>query len=58
MIEALHASRADVQEIQTAKCLKRGSFKQREYIEKISINDDMPMVEHYLANPDRYPEVV
>lgn len=35
---------------------KMGGFEDRQYVETITIPDDDPWVEYYVANPERYHE--
>ncbi len=40
-----------------AKNEKVGAFALRVYIETVTVSDDSPWLERYLASPDKYPEV-
>ena len=40
-----------------AKIARMGAFKARHYVETVSVEDDSPWLERYLASPNKYPEV-
>lgn len=58
LAEALNANKAEIADIQAAKRTKAGSFKERLFIETVEVADNNPWIKHYLANSDRYPEVI
>ena len=57
LAKALGIDKNQIAELQSAKCEKAGSFVQRLYVETAEVPDDNPWIGHYLANPDRYPEI-
>ena len=48
---------AEILETKAAKIDEFGAFKNRTYIETVQISEDDPWIDHYLASPDKYPEV-
>jgi predicted house-cleaning noncanonical NTP pyrophosphatase (MazG superfamily) len=55
---ALGTDAATIAEIQTAKREKAGSFRDRQFVETVEVNESDPWVEYYVANASRYPEVL
>lgn len=57
MAEVLGAEKAEVVQIQTTKRDKAGSFKDRLFVETVEVSEGSVWITHYLASPDRYPEI-
>ena len=57
LVEALGSSKEEIQEIQKKKNDKAGSFKKRLYIKHVETQPDSDWVDHYLASPEKYPEI-
>jgi predicted house-cleaning noncanonical NTP pyrophosphatase (MazG superfamily) len=57
IVEAIGASKDDVAKAQAKKNAKAGSFKEKLYIENVTVPDDNEWIDYYLKNSDRYPEV-
>lgn len=51
-------SRNDLRQKREAKNAKAGAFKNRDFIETITLPDDNRWVEYYAGQPDRFPEVL
>lgn len=50
-------SRQQIDERQASKRERFGSFTAGLYVETVTLDETLPHIAHYLANPDRYPEV-
>lgn len=58
LAEALGTDAATIAEIQAAKREEAGSFRDRQFVETVEVDEHDPWVEYYVANADRYPEVL
>ena len=57
LLAALVITKNKFTEIQKKKNHKRGSFKKRQYIDTVEVEDSAEVVKFYLDHPDKYPEV-
>ena len=58
LIIALGSLPNEIKEIQAKKNAKAGSFKKRYFIEHVETKDNSPWNDHYLASPEKYPEML
>lgn len=56
ILEELGYSKDDLAKEQASKNAKSGGFKKRLYVEKVSVDNDDEWIDHFLSNPDKYPE--
>lgn len=57
LIEALGVSKKQLVHVQKEKNKEKGSFKKRQYIDVVEVQDDAKEIEYYLKYPEKYPEV-
>jgi predicted house-cleaning noncanonical NTP pyrophosphatase (MazG superfamily) len=57
LLDLSGSSNTELKAAQEQKRAKHGSFSKRFYIEHVELSDGNQWINHYLANPDRYPEL-
>lgn len=57
LLEAFNFKPNQLKEAQAKKNKKRGSFKQRHYIDHVETNEKSEWIEYFEKNPDKYPEI-
>jgi len=57
LLVALVITKKKLIEIQKKKNRKRGSFKKRQYIDTVKVENNAEAVKFYLDHSDKYPEV-
>jgi predicted house-cleaning noncanonical NTP pyrophosphatase (MazG superfamily) len=55
---ALGKDKTAVLEAQEKKRQESGSFKARQYVSTVSLQDDDPWADYYAADPERFPELI
>lgn len=48
---------ADVEAARTRKKEKDGAFDKRHYVEAVTLRDDDPWLDYYLADPEKFPKI-
>lgn len=56
-IDTWEISAEELLAVKAAKIVRAGGFKKRTYIETVTVANDSPRLELYLANPKKYPEL-
>jgi hypothetical protein len=57
LLEVLGVSKEEFSEIQKKKNEKAGSFKKKQYIDSVGVEENSEWLGYYLKNPDKYPEI-
>jgi predicted house-cleaning noncanonical NTP pyrophosphatase (MazG superfamily) len=57
MLDAIGSSKEELAKAQAKKNTKAGSFKERHFINAVTVPDDNQWIDYYLKNADRYPEI-
>ncbi len=50
-------TRRQLNSAKVRKSLKRGKFRERYFIDTVTVPEDSPWLQYYLDRPDQYPEV-
>lgn len=58
LLSAIGKSKKELSKAQEVKNQKRGSFKNRRYIDVVKVKDNAEVIKFYLEHPDKYPEVL
>jgi predicted house-cleaning noncanonical NTP pyrophosphatase (MazG superfamily) len=48
---------ADIQKAQEQKLAKIGGFKNKIYVQTVTLEDNDPWIKYYAADPGRFPEI-
>ncbi|OGM28399.1 hypothetical protein A2801_02610 [Candidatus Woesebacteria bacterium RIFCSPHIGHO2_01_FULL_41_10] len=57
LLKALKVSKKELAQAQKEKNNKNGSFRKRQYIDLVEVEDNASEIEYYLKFPNKYPEV-
>lgn len=58
LLQALSVTRTELTQAQDLKNKKNGSFKKKQYIELVEVDDNASEIAYYLKYPEKYPELV
>lgn len=57
LLMALNIKSNELKAVQVKKNTKAGSFDKKLYVEDVETSDNSEWVNHYLASPEKYPEI-
>ena len=57
LLSAIGVSRKEIKKLQKLKNIKRGSFKNRHFIDYVETKEGSEWIDYYLSNPEKYPEI-
>ena len=58
LMRTLEITESEISEAQSKKREKSGGFKEKHFTNFVEIENDNPVIEYYLARPNKYPRMV